>query len=414
MKYIIIGNGIAGIQAAETIRQMDPAGDITMIGDETFPPYSRPMISMVLEGSVTPQALQIRSEDFYSNLRIEPVLGTRITGIDIDSKAVIIDETESGGRKVTYPFDKLLIATGADPRPIKAQGLGLDNIFYMRHEGHVRGMLEALKTSRTALVLGGGLVGFKAAYGLMKRGLKVTMLIKSGYPLSMQIDEEGGKLVLGELLSYGLDVRVGIEAAAFEGNGKVASAHLSDGSQLPCDMVVIGKGVLPALSFVPREKLRIDLGIVVDKHLETTVPGIFAAGDVAEYVDIARKIPWVNAIWPEAVNMGQLAGTNMAGRPAACKGTLSRNVIRIFNVDVMSCGLVNPSEDTTFEIISDMNSRTARFRKLIFKDDVLVGMVMVNDIDQGGIFVSLIQSEMPIRIPKRKLLEPGFNFKQLM
>ncbi len=414
MKYVIVGNGVAGVRAAETVRRMDAEGEITMIGDETFPPYCRPMISLVLEGAISPGKLAIRGDDFYEKLNIEPVLGSRVTGIDVDSKNVIIDETAGGGRKRTFSYDRLLIASGADARPIKAENSNLNNVFFMRHQAHVRGMLETLTGAKTALVLGGGLVGFKAAYGLMRRGLKVTMLIKSGYPLSMQVDEPAGKLILEELVGRGLDVRVGIEVNAFEGFKSVSGAHLSDGSFFQCDMVVVGKGVLPALSFAPKDKIKADLGIMVDEHLETSSPGIYAAGDVAEYVDIARKTPWVNAIWPEAVAQGVVAGMNMAGRRVSYKGSLGRNAIRIFDADVMTCGLVNPPDDPSFEVVSHMNFRKSLYRKLVFKEDVLVGMAMVNDIEQGGLFVSLIQSETPVRMSKEAMLSPGFNFKQLL
>ncbi len=414
MKYVIIGNGIAGIQAAESIRQIDSRGGITIIGDETFTPYCRPMISLVLEGAIPTEKLAIRGADFYEKLNIEPVLGKRVTHIDVDARQVIIDDTPKGGKKNHFSYDKLLIATGADARPIKAEGLSLGNIFYMRGQAHVCDMLESLSGGKKALVLGGGLVGFKAAYGLMKRGFEVTMLIKSGYPLSMQIDEAGGKLVLKELVRHGLKVMVGAEVKAFEGNGRVREAYLSDGSVLQCDIVIIGKGVLPSLSFVPRDQVRVDLGIVVDQHLETSSSGIFAAGDVAEYVDIARKTPWVNAIWPEAVNQGRLAGMNMAGRKVAYKGSLSRNVIRIFDVDVMTCGVVEPPDDPGYQVISKIDPHKNFYRKLVFRNDVLVGLVMVNDIDQGGLLVSLIQSETPIKISGETMLKPNFNYKQLL
>jgi nitrite reductase (NADH) large subunit len=188
MNYVILGNGVAGIHAAETIRQLDPNGKITMISDEVFPPYCRPMISMVLEGSVPPEKLPIRPSSFYEEFKIEPVLGNRVSAVDADNRAVSVN-----GK--VYPYDKLLIATGADPRRMKAEGLELKNIFFMRTETHVRQMLATLPTVRKALVLGGGLVGFKASYGLLRRGIQVTMLIRSGYPLSMQVDPEAGRLI---------------------------------------------------------------------------------------------------------------------------------------------------------------------------------------------------------------------------
>jgi nitrite reductase (NADH) large subunit len=407
MSYVILGNGVAGVHAAETIRQLDPNGKITMISDEVFPPYCRPMISMVLEGSVPPEKLPIRPSSFYEEFKIEPVLGNRVSAVDVDHRAVSVN-----GKG--YPYDKLLIATGADPRRIKADGLELKNIFFMRTETHVRQMLSTLPTIRKALVLGGGLVGFKASYGLLRRGIQVIMLIRSGYPLSMQVDSEAGRMIWDELKAHGLDVRLGVEATAFEGKDTVSRAHLSDGSFLPCDMVVIGKGVFPARGFIPKEKIKVDAGIVVDEHMETSAPGVFAAGDVAECIDIARKTPWVNAIWPEAVAQGRIAGMNMAGRRTAYKGSLSRNVIRIFGMDVMTAGLITPPEAEGFDILKVTDSRAKTYRKLVFRGDRLVGIVMVNAIEQGGVLMALIQSETPIKLPREALLKPSFNFKQLM
>jgi NAD(P)H-nitrite reductase large subunit len=442
MKYVIIGNGAAGIHAAEAIRQLDTEGSITMIGDENFDPYCRPMISMVLEGSLQPDQLPIRSANFYKDLKIEPVLGKRVTGIDVENKKVLIQEkkrAEGSGtlmdllckllsiissdpviedEKISqkaFEFDKLLIATGADPRPVKAEGLNLKNIFYMRTENHVRQIVKTLPDAKKALVLGGGLVGFKAAHGLLQQGIHVTLLIRSGYPLSMQVDEAAGKLIRDELLAHGLEVKVGVEVRAFQGQGKVERAILSDGTELPCDAAVIGKGVLPALSFVPRDKIQIDLGILVNPQMETSIPGIFAAGDVAETIDIARKTPWVNAIWPEAVDQGRIAGMNMAGRSVAYRGSLSRNVIRIFGLDVMSGGIVNPpSDDPQYEILDFTHPRLKIYRKLVFRNNTLVGMVMVNAVEQGGVFISLIQNQTPVTIPKAAMLEPSFNCALVM
>jgi NAD(P)H-nitrite reductase large subunit len=408
MEYVILGNGIAGVCAAETIRQYDSEGGITIVADETFTPYSRPMIAMVLSGEVALDKLPIRSTSFYEDLKITAVLGSRVSGIDVDQKRVMIQN----GRSLR--FDKLLIATGADPRPIKAEGVNLKNIFYMRTEAHIRNMLAVIPQTKKALVLGGGLVGFKAAYGLLQRGLDVTMLITSGYPLSMQVDEAAGKMILDELRDYGLKVRVGISVEAFDGNGSVSGAHLSDGTRTSCDLVVVGKGVLPALSFVPRDKIEVDLGILVNEQMETSSTDIYAAGDVAELVDISRKTRWVNAIWPEAVTQGRIAGVNMTGRAMRYKGSLSRNVLRILDLDVMTMGLVNPPETSEYEVICAGEPHRRTYRKLVFRKNILAGAVLINAIEQGGIFMGLIQNEIPLIVPNSVLAQPAFNFKQLV
>jgi len=189
---------------------------------------------------------------------------------------------------------------------------------------------------------------------------------------------------------------------------------LSDGTRTSCDLVVVGKGVLPALSFVPRDKIDIDLGILVNEQMETSTAGIFAAGDVAECVDISRKTRWINAIWPEAVMQGRAAGINMAGRKVSYAGSLGRNVMRIFDLDLMTLGMVNPESGSDYDELNTIDLRNNFYRKLVFEENVLVGAILVNNIEQGGILLALIQNQTPLSISKRKLLEPGFNFRQLM
>jgi NAD(P)H-nitrite reductase large subunit len=405
---VIIGNGIAGVCGAEAIRGLDATADITMIGDETFPPYSRPMISHVLDGSQPHGKLAIRSDRFYDDLKITPLLGQRAGGIDVDNRQVLLAD----GTRID--FDRLLIAAGADPRPLKAQGLHLEHIFYMRTQAHVQQQVSALAGARRAVVLGGGLVGFKAAYGLLKRGLAVTMLITSGYPLSMQVDETAGHMILDELVRHGLKVEVGVRVCAFEGNGTVQAAVTDAGTRLPCDMVIIGKGVLPARTFIPADRIEVDLGVMVDGHLQTGIPGIYAAGDVAEMVDIARDCRWVNALWPEAAGQGRVAGLNMAGRPVVYPGSLSRNVMRVFGLDVLTVGNPIPAESEGCRVVRSGGAARKYYRRLVLKGDLLVGAVLINRIEQGGVLRALIENRIPIRLPPERLISPGFNFGQLL
>ena len=409
MHYVIIGNGIAGVCAAEAIREIDTESEISMVGDETHPPYGRPVISHVLDGSVPYENLAIRSANFSDKLSIKPVLGERVTRLNISSKEIRIGEDR------WISFDRLLIASGADPRPIQADGSHLKNIFYLRTEKDVRQKLKLLPEARRGLVLGGGLVGFKAAYALLKRGLAVTMLITSDYPLSMQVDKAAGKMILDELRALGLKVEVGTTVVAFEGKKKVEAAVTTTGERIPCDLVVVGKGVLPAHGYVSKGEINIDYGIRVDEYLETSVSGIYAAGDVAELIDIARRHRWVNAIWPEAAMQGRIAGLNMGGRPVAYPGSLSRNVMRVVNLDVLTIGLANelqPGNGHT--TLTRFDARHKTYRRLVFNADRLVGVVMINHIEQGGVLHALIKNRIPVRFSPDTLLDPGFNFRCLM
>ena len=407
MKYVIIGNGIAGVCAAEAIREAAPDGELVMVADEAFPPYSRPMISHVLDGSQPHAKLPIRSERFYDSLKITPVLGQRAAGIDVPAQQVLLAD----GTPVD--FDRLLIAAGADPRPLKAEGLDLGNIFYMRTQEHAKQQVAALDGARRAVVLGGGLVGFKAAYGLLRRGLNVTMLITSGYPLSMQVDPVAGGMIQDELVRHGLTVAVGVSVVGFEGGDTVQAAVTDAGTRLPCDLVIIGKGVLPVRDFIPQEAIDVDLGVLVDERLQTSSRHIYAAGDVAEMVDIARGCPWVNALWPEAAAQGRVAGLNMAGSPVAYPGSLSRNVMRVFDLDVLTVGNANPQDEEQYKIMQTGGPGQGHYRRLVLKDDILVGAVMINRIEQGGVLRALIENRIPIRLPPERLLASGFNFGQL-
>ncbi|HSO67509.1 MAG TPA: FAD-dependent oxidoreductase [Desulfatirhabdiaceae bacterium] len=390
MNHVIIGNGIAGIQAAETIRNLDPSASITLVAAESHPPYCRPMISLMLEGQMSSKMLAIRNPHFHEDLCLQTISGKRVTDIDVDSRTVRINDDR------LISFDRLLIASGADPRPLKIPGHSLKNIFYMRTISHVEQMLMEIGSARHALVLGGGLVGFKAAYSMMRRNIPVTMLISSEYPLSMQVDDVAGRMILDKLKSNGLTVRTGIDAVAFEGDGIVREAHLSDGSILPCDRVIVGKGVRPAVGFIPTDRIPVDLGVLVNTNLQTGIPGIYAAGDVAECTDRVRQRPWINAIWPEAVMQGRIAGMNMAGRPVAYPGSLGRNVIRIFDLDVMTAGIVNPENDRQYQTFNRIQPRIPIYRKFVLEDNRLVGFILINRIETGGNLVSLIQRQLPL------------------
>ena len=408
-RHVIIGNGIAGASAAESIRSLDPEALITFIAREQQLPYSRPMISQVLAAAADFSQLPLRPPDYYERMRAEALLGHEAVAIDWQGRMVQTDR----GRYV--PYDRLLIASGADPRLLGVDGADARGVFTMRTADDVRRIIAHLDGTRHALVLGGGLVGFKAAHGLLKRGVKVTMLIRSAHPLAMQVDADAGRIIQTELERHGLNVQVGIEVTAVESDQhqRVVRAVLSDGQILDCQLIVVGKGVRPSVAFLGQDRVQVDAGILVDDHLQTAVEGVYAAGDVAEHFDLARGQRWMNAIWPVAVEMGRIAGMNMAGRSVSFRGSLSRNVIRIFEVDVLTAGLVNPPPDPAYQVLAERNPRLGTYRKLVFKDELLVGAAQVGRVEQGGILMNTIAARVPVVKNRERLLEPGFNYGTL-
>ncbi|MEA2108681.1 MAG: FAD-dependent oxidoreductase [Pseudomonadota bacterium] len=413
MEYVIIGNGIAGVSAVEAIRQLDRRGNITLVADEDHHPYCRPMISNLLAGSIAADCLAIRSPSFYDDLHINPVLGHRVEAIEPAERVIKVGRA---GRSI--PFDRLLIASGADPRILDIPGSQLPEVFCLRTQSQVQSILATAECAERAVVVGGGLVGLKAAHALQSRGLQVTMLIRSAHPLTMQVDKLAGQMILEKLRHNGLRVLVEAEVAEFNGqHGSLKFITLADGTEIPASLVVIAKGVTPSTSFVFNDQLSLGYGqgILIDKNMETTVAGIYAAGDVAETIDIARQTRRVNAIWPEAVQQGIIAGMNMAGRKVVYQGSLSRNVMRFYGLDVMTAGLVDPPfDDDRYEVISSLKAQKSKYHKLVFRHDRLVGMLLINDLEQGGVLSSLIRRGLPVQGRKERLLESGFQAGKLI
>jgi nitrite reductase (NADH) large subunit len=408
MKHVIAGTGIAGTLAAETIRKLDPESSITLLGGEPFYPYCRPMSAMLLEGKIAPEEMVIRKADDFRSLDIELLLGDPVQGVDPVERKV---ETEQG--KV-ISFDRLLIATGADPVAIGVDGCDLGNIFPMRKWEEVEAISQVLPDVRSALVVGGGLVGLKAAQALVHRGKRVVMAEKLTHPLPLVVDQKSGAVISQHLETMGIELKVGTTVSAFDGNKVVKEAVLKDGSKVSCDLVVIAVGSRPAVSFLEKGAAAVDQGIHVDSHMETAMEGIYAAGDVAEAMDVVLNRRKVNAIWPVAVEQGIAAGMNMAGRRVPYRGSMGRNVLRIGELDVLTGGLVNPLPEEEYDVLEDENPRRNTYRKLVFQGDILKGLVMLNRIEKGGILLSMIQNQMPINVEKEKLFDPGFDFSQLL
>jgi nitrite reductase (NADH) large subunit len=408
MRHVIVGTGIAGTLAAETIRKFDPKSPIIILGGEPFFPYCRPMISMLLEGSVAPEEMAIREKEDFLSRDIELLLGESVREVNVLERKL---ETERG--KV-IPFDRLLIATGADPVKIQVDGCDLANIFTMRHREDAERMLKALPEVRRVLIVGGGLVGLKAAHALLARGTKVAMVEKLAHPLPLVVDGKSGAAISQRLEEMGVMLKMGVTVASFAGNGFVKEASLDDGSRVRCDLVVVAVGSRPAVSFLGKSFIRVNQGILVDSFLETDAKDIYAAGDVAEATDVVLNRRKVNAVWPVAAEQGIVAGMNMAGKRVVYRGSMGRNVLRIGDLDVLTGGLVNAPPNEGYDVLEDENRRRKTYRKLVFKGNVLKGLVMLNQVEKGGTLLSIIQRQIPVSMEKERLLEPGFDFSQLL
>ena len=304
--YAIIGNSAGGLSAIESIRRSDKSSKIINISKEPHRPYSRCLLSYYLAGQYDKDILWIRPEDYYKKYDVEPVLNTAVTAVDLRNKTL----QTSAKKKIA--FDKLLIATGASAKSVNIKGADKKGLFVLRTIEDADGILKMLPGVKKACVLGGGLIGMRAAYALKKKGANVHVIVKSPHIFSQMLDSEAADIMRQHLEANGIEISTGLEAKEILGKNSVEGILLDDGNRLDCQLVIIGKGVAGNFEMVKGE-VKTNMGIVVNEHLETDKKGIYAAGDVAEAYDILEGSNNVNQIWPAAIRQGKIAGLDMAG-----------------------------------------------------------------------------------------------------
>jgi NAD(P)H-nitrite reductase large subunit len=404
MRYVIIGNSATGIGAAESIRAVDKAAKISLIGDEPHHVYSRPLISHFIAGQIGLDEMRYRPADFYKRLRIEPRLGVRAESIDVDRRTVVLAD----GKLAHY--DKLLIATGSIQKfpPIKGrEHLGVFDFWTRAHAEQICERISAcdVQLSSTAVVVGAGLVGIQAAYGLRGSGLHVVLVELLPSILSRVLDGPAAEMTQSILEDGGVRVLIGrsvAEIVGSDGEG-VRGVVLDNGQKIDCGLVIKATGVAPNLALVKPSPVATNMGIIVNEFFETNITNVYAAGDVAETYDVTRGKMFVNANWPNAHAQGRIAGLNMAGRASAYAGSIGMTSMPLFGKSIVSQGIVEPDQGDDVRIRESRLNRL--YQKLVFRKDQLIGAVMVGDSTAVGFINYLIQSGQPIHLIKDDLLD---------
>lgn len=405
LKHVILGNGAAGISAAEKLRQLDEKAEITVISIEDTPVYTKFMLPDYIGGKISKDRLILRNLKYYDENRINLMLETRVESINTKNKRI---KLASG---IDIEFDKLLVAVGGSPVVPNIEGLKDSNFFTINSIKDANNIKEKAVEGGKAVIVGAGLTGIETAFALKRLGMKVTLVEREPRILPQQLDSVSADFLVEEIGRQGIEVLLSKNVQRVDKN----RVEFSDGGSREFAMLLITIGTRPNLDIIRDNGIKSDRGILVDEYMETSVKDVFAAGDVAEMVNKQTGGYVSSYIWPNALAQGKCAAFNMSGQPQefSCENAVS-NAVRLRDIAFISMGMINPDE-TEFEslVVSDKESNV--YKKVVLKDNMVRGMIFVGDISSSNIVGEFIRKGTDVSDIKDMILDKDFaaRYKEL-
>ncbi len=377
--YVIAGNGTAAVVCIEGIRSVDTEGKITVISREDRHVYARPLISYYLEGKTDTERMRYRDTDFYEKNGCEVIYGESAVKTDCADRTVITDS----GRTVKY--DAMCVAAGSSPFVPPFEGLDtVKSKFPFMTLDDALAIEKELRDDARVLIVGAGLIGLKCAEGIYGRVASITVCDLADRVLSSILDSECAKIVQDHLEQKGIRFMLSDSAVRFDGN----TAYMKSGAEIGFDILVLAVGVRANISLVKDAGGEVNRGIVVNDRMETTLDGIYAAGDCAEGNDISLGSRRVLAIMPNAYMQGYTAGVNMAGGDSVFDNAIPMNSIGFFGLHIMTAG--------TYEgEYTEVRDGTT-MKRFFVKDGYLKGFILIGATERAGIYTSLIRNRIPL------------------
>ena len=402
MKHVIIGAGAAGMTAAEVLRKFDPNASITVLDGEGEGPYARMAIPYLLSNQIDETGTRLRRDpDHYRKLRID-IEKARATALDAAGRAVRLAD----GR--VLPYDRLLIATGSVPSREKIEGIDLPGVHTCWTLADARAIIASLRPGARVVQMGAGFVGCIIIQGLVSRGAQLTILVRSGRMVSRMMPPKASEMIAAWCQSKGVRIMGKTQTAKVERDGNALKVTLTTGEVLPADVYLSAVGVKPGIDFLAGSGIAIQAGIVVDERMRSNLPGVYAAGDVAEANDCLYGKPLVNAIQPNAVEQARIAAINMAGGETDFVGSLAINVLD--TMGLVSCSFGQWEGEEGGESVELLDEARNRYLSLKFKNDVLIGATSIGWTEHIGALRGLIQTRTRLGAWKDRLLADPTSF----
>jgi nitrite reductase (NADH) large subunit len=392
-RLVVVGNGMAGCRAIEEVLARDPDRyEITVFGAEPRVNYDRIMLSPVLAGEKTFADIVINDADWYRDNGVRLLSGVAVTAVDLAGKTV------TGADGIEVGYDRLILATGSDPVRLPLPGADLTGVVTFRDLDDVEAMVAAADAGGRAVVIGGGLLGLEAAYGLARRGMAATVVHLMDVLMERQLDESASFLLRAALAERGVETVLGAQSEAIVGeNGRVAGLQLKDGPLLPCDLLVMAVGIRPNTALAATAGLTTGRGVVVDDQMRTSDPAVFAIGECAEHRGIAYGL--VAPIWEMCRTLGKVLTDDEA---AAYGGSMLQTRLKVSGVDVFSAGRFAGGEGCEDIVFRD--AARGVYKRLVVEDGKVAGAVLFGDAADGGWYFDLMRQRAPIAEMRETLI----------
>ena len=370
--YVILGNGTAGLNAAKAIRQRDKTGAVIMISNEAYPSYNRPMLTKSMLASLTPEQIAVETESWYEANNIYQILGRTAVSVDTKKSEVILDD----GSQIH--FTRLIYALGSESFIPPIPGSGREQVIAVRRISDVEKISSLLKTSKTAVVIGGGVLGLEAAWELKKAGLSVTVLEAAPMLMGRQVDATAGSILEEISRRNGISIHTGVSITSIDGDetGAVSGVSLSSGEVLPADLVIVSAGVRANTALAQEMGLKTEKAVVVNSRMETGMKHVYACGDCAEYKGANF------AIWPEASEQGRVAGANAAGDELEYRPVSSALTFNGMNTSLYAAGDNGKNPNLLYKTVEFKDMGKEQYRKLYFLNNRLCGVILIGDLSQ--------------------------------
>jgi NAD(P)H-nitrite reductase large subunit len=392
-KHLILGNSAAALNAVKAIRENDSTSNITLVSAEEHYAYSPVLLTYYVAQKIKRSALFLADQNFYQQYGVELILGNPATRVDPQNRQVTLANND------VLDYDNLLIATGSSAKPLGIPGEDLPGVFTLKTIDDADKLVKFAGRMKDIVIMGGGLIGLQAANALYREDRNIKIIIGSKQPLSRNVDPSCAENVCQGIRECGMSILFETYAVSVEKAKNKLSVSLSSGENLEADAVIIGKGVSANMQMVAESEIAVNHGIIVDETMRTNVPNVFAAGDVAEGLNLITGQRQVIATWPNACSQGRTAGINMAGGIDKNEG-LSSNICGFLGSAIASVGITNPENDDFKEVVADDPAK-GRYRKLVWnKKDELVGAVLMGKVADIGVITSLIRNR--VKIPREK------------